>query len=188
MQQEALLKKPLEALDHAWLTEWAAHHATEAMRTGSFASLAAPLRAALSDEAAAAAVPCLNACRPEAVPPGALVRFVGMVQDVHDPEFYVGAYDEVLPDGSRRVRTGKFRDELTLAPGGEVRPRDRARGAARRSCACPCPASRRGCRAAPPRRRRAAAAPRAAAKSAARPTTAAATRRRRRRRRRRARR
>ena len=52
MQQEALLKKPLEALDHAWLTEWAAHHATEAMRTGSFASLAAPLRAALSDEAA----------------------------------------------------------------------------------------------------------------------------------------
>ena len=126
MQQEALLKKPLEALDHAWLTEWAAHHATEAMRTGSFASLAAPLRAALSDEAAAAAVPCLNACRPEAVPPGALVRFVGMVQDVHDPEFYVGAYDEVLPDGSRRVRTGKFRDELTLAPGGEVRPREQS--------------------------------------------------------------
>ena len=42
MQPEALLKKPLEALDHAWLTEWAAHHATEAMRTGSFASLAAP--------------------------------------------------------------------------------------------------------------------------------------------------
>ena len=126
MQPEALLKKPLEALDHAWLTEWAAHHATEAMRTGSFASLAAPLRAALSDEAAAAAVPCLNACRPEAVPPGALVRFVGMVQDVHDPEFYVGAYDEVLPDGSRRVRTGKFRDELTLAPGGEVRPREQS--------------------------------------------------------------
>ena len=163
MQQEALLKKPLEALDHAWLTEWAAHHATEAMRTGSFASLAAPLRAALSDEAAAAAVPCLNACRPEAVPPGALVRFVGMVQDVLDPEFYVGAYDEVLPDGSRRVRTGKFRDELTLAPGGEAPARTEhvVPHAAR---ACPRPASRRvlrgaaGAAGAPPP------APRAAAK------------------------
>ena len=78
MQQEALVKKPLEALDEA---EVLPHHATEAMRTGRRELRSAPARRSRTRRRR-------RRCRservlaPEAVPPGALVRFVGMVQDV----------------------------------------------------------------------------------------------------------
>ena len=85
---------------------------TDALRTGKGVSVAPALEAALRSPNASAAVPSLNARRPEEIPTGALVRFYGMVQDVRDPEFYVGAYDETALGDETRMRTGKYRDAV----------------------------------------------------------------------------
>jgi hypothetical protein len=110
---------PLAELQHVFEAA-----SPEALRTGEGICVAASLRVALSSPGASKAVPSLNACRLDQVAPGSLVRFYGMVQDVQDPEFYVGAYEEVSPSGEARLRTGKYRDVLDVQPNCTVRPRD----------------------------------------------------------------
>lgn len=114
-----LLTNPLAELQHVFEAA-----SPEALRTGEGICVAASLRVALSSPGASKAVPSLNACRLDQVAPGSLVRFYGMVQDVQDPEFYVGAYEEVSPSGEARLRTGKYRDMLDVQPNCTVRPRD----------------------------------------------------------------
>ena len=114
-----LLSNPLAELQHVFEAA-----SPEALRTGEGICVAASLRVALSSPGASKAVPSLNACRLDQVAPGSLVRFYGMVQDVQDPEFYVGAYEEVSPSGEARLRTGKYRDMLDVQPNCTVRPRD----------------------------------------------------------------
>ena len=114
-----LLSEPLAELQHVFEAA-----TPEALRTGEGISVAASLQAALSSPGASKAVPSLNARRLDQVAPGSLVRFYGMVQDVHDPEFFVGAYEEVSPTGEARLRTGKYRDMLDVQPNCTVRPRD----------------------------------------------------------------
>ena len=114
-----LLSEPLAELQHVFEAA-----SPEALRTGEGISVAASLQAALSSPGASKAVPSLNAHRLDQVAPGSLVRFYGMVQDVHDPEFFVGAYEEVSPTGEARLRTGKYRDMLDVQPNCTVRPRD----------------------------------------------------------------
>ena len=61
--------------------------------------------------------PSLNATSPDTLSDGALVRFCGMVQDAHDPEFYDGAYDVVGADGVSRTRTTKYQGAVRDRPG-----------------------------------------------------------------------
>ena len=119
MSNAQLLMDPLAELQHVFEAA-----SPEALRTGDGVCVAASLRVALSSPGASKAVPSLNACRVDQVAPGSLVRFYGMVQDVQDPEFYVGAYEEVSPSGEARLRTGKYRDMLDVQPNCTVRPRD----------------------------------------------------------------
>ena len=119
MSAAQLLSSPLAELQHVFEAA-----SPEALQTGEGVSVAASLQVALSSPGASKAVPSLNACRHDQVAPGSLVRFYGMVQDVQDPEFYVGAYEEVSPTGEARLRTGKYRDMLDVQPNCTVRPRD----------------------------------------------------------------
>jgi hypothetical protein len=91
------------------------------LRTGEGANLAEWLRAQLAD--GSDAVPNLNAVRTDTVPEGALVRFCGMVQDVHDPEFYDGAYDCIGEDGIARLRTTKYQGTVSEVAGMQMRGR-----------------------------------------------------------------
>ena len=50
-----------------------------------------------------------------------LCKFVGMIQDVHDPEYYDGAYEVVKADGTTRVCTTKYQgmiSEVAVAEAG----------------------------------------------------------------------
>ena len=66
-------------------------------------------------------VPEINAVGVEHVPPGALVRFRCMVQDMYNPEYYVGAYK----DASGRWRTTKYTEDLGPADFPGQQPADR---------------------------------------------------------------
>lgn len=46
--------------------------------------------------------------------PGSLVRFRCMVRDILNTEYYLGAYCEELPDGTRHFRSGMFSDTIRL--------------------------------------------------------------------------
>jgi hypothetical protein len=74
----------------------------------------------LSSRALVERIPEINAVGVEHVPPGALVRFRCMVQDMYNPEYYVGAYR----DAGGRWRTTKYTEDLgpADAPG---QPADR---------------------------------------------------------------
>lgn len=76
--------------------------------------------AQLSSRALVERIPEINAVGVEHVPPGALVRFRCMVQDMYNPEYYVGAYR----DAGGRWRTTKYTEDLgpADAPG---QPADR---------------------------------------------------------------
>ena len=121
-----LLSDPLADLQVIFEAQTGTPGNTDALRTGTGVSVAPALEAALGSPDASAAVPSLNARRHEEIPTGALVRFYGMVQDVRDPEFYVGAYDETAPGGETRIRTGKYRDAVDPQPNCTLRPRDDA--------------------------------------------------------------
>ena len=72
--------------------------------------------AQLGSRALVERVPEINAVGVEHVPPGALVRFRCMVQDMYNPEYYVGAYR----DAGGRWRTTKYTEDLgpeDLGPG-----------------------------------------------------------------------
>lgn len=59
-------------------------------------------------DAIAASVPSLNAVSPDRIAPGSLVRFRCMVQDLLEPEFYMGCYQGI--DGV--WRTTKYADPM----------------------------------------------------------------------------
>jgi hypothetical protein len=55
-------------------------------------------------------IPEINAVGVEAVKPNALVRFRCMVQDMYNPEYYVGAYRDKTTGG--KWKTTKFTEDL----------------------------------------------------------------------------
>jgi hypothetical protein len=65
---------------------------------------------ALSQPGVMSRVPEINAVGVDNVPPGALVRFRCMVQDMYNPEYYVGAYRDASAGG--RWRTTKYTEDL----------------------------------------------------------------------------
>ncbi|KAE8589534.1 hypothetical protein XENTR_v10017603 [Xenopus tropicalis] len=89
--------------------------------------------AKLRDSDSAAAVPCLNDTPLHYLKPNSLVRFRCMVQDMFDPEFYMGVYETVDTNTSARVlHFGKYRDvaeslhcSFSLQPQQEVDPDSR---------------------------------------------------------------
>ena len=60
-------------------------------------------------------VPVLQAATVENLRPGTLVRFRGMVQDMLDPEFYLGVYQEKDANGDAVWRTGKYTDTMGVS-------------------------------------------------------------------------
>ncbi|KAK9804871.1 hypothetical protein WJX72_009431 [[Myrmecia] bisecta] len=76
----------------------------------------AHFRALLANPEIAAKIPSLNHVQPDAIPNRSLVCFRGMVQDMLDPEYYVGAFQRT--DGS--WQTTKYADvideEISTAP------------------------------------------------------------------------
>ncbi|XP_069823845.1 mini-chromosome maintenance complex-binding protein [Dendropsophus ebraccatus] len=66
-------------------------------------------------------VPSLNDDPLHYLKPGGLVRFRCMIQDMFDPEFYMGVYESVdLGTGARALNLGKYRDVADCAPHQEV--------------------------------------------------------------------
>ncbi len=95
---------------------------SEALRSGDSISLRPWLEELLAAAPGSVVeIPSLNTARAEQLKDGQLVRFVGMVQDVHDPEYYEGVYEEALPDGTTRLCTAKY--VVPPAPGVEWRSR-----------------------------------------------------------------
>ncbi|MBN3295848.1 MCMBP protein, partial [Amia calva] len=66
-------------------------------------------------------VPSLNDVPLHYLKPNSLVKFRCMVQDMFDPEFYMGVYETVDPTSKARVlRSGKYRDVAECGPQQEV--------------------------------------------------------------------
>uniref|UniRef100_A0A6S9S0G0 Mini-chromosome maintenance complex-binding protein n=1 Tax=Chrysotila carterae TaxID=13221 RepID=A0A6S9S0G0_CHRCT len=94
-------------------------------RTGRSTSIQHALESCLRDESGfRASVPSLNVCGVHNIAEGGLVRFVGMIQDVRDTEFYAGIYEEHMTSGQVTERTGKYRDVLNLSDGATFVPHD----------------------------------------------------------------
>ncbi|OCT71317.1 hypothetical protein XELAEV_18034296mg [Xenopus laevis] len=75
----------------------------------------------LQGNRSAASVPCLNDVPLHYLKPNSLVRFRCMVQDMFDPEFYMGVYETVDTNTSARVlHFGKYRDLAESLPQQEV--------------------------------------------------------------------
>eukprot|EP00900_Chrysochromulina_parva_P017564 jgi/Chrpa1/25809/Chrysochromulina_OHIO_Genome00001623-RA len=100
------LRLPVERLQQDFARAHAAN--PSALLTGDGISLSAWLQELLATPGALEAVPSLNSTTADALPDGAIVRFIGMVQDVHDPEYYDGVYEEVHHDGSVHLRTSMY--------------------------------------------------------------------------------
>merc|ERR1719215_1618112 len=72
-----------------------------------------------------ARIPCLNDVESaDSVPPFSLVRYRCLVQDVFEPEFYAGVFQEVDAGGAAKFRTTKFRECIEPAPGRQLRELD----------------------------------------------------------------
>ena len=57
--------------------------------------------------------------------PNTLVRYRGMVQDMFDPEFYVGFFHQIdKSTGARRLSTSKFMDAVQPTPGTDIEMED----------------------------------------------------------------
>ncbi|NWH65009.1 MCMBP protein, partial [Geococcyx californianus] len=66
-------------------------------------------------------VPSLNDVPVHYLKPNSLVKFRCMVQDMFDPEFYMGVYETVDPNTNARVlHFGKYRDVAECAPQQEI--------------------------------------------------------------------
>ncbi|NXE84781.1 MCMBP protein, partial [Cochlearius cochlearius] len=66
-------------------------------------------------------VPSLNDVPVHYLKPNSLVKFRCMVQDMFDPEFYVGVYETVDPNTNARVlHFGKYRDVAECGPQQEI--------------------------------------------------------------------
>ena len=70
----------------------------------------ATLQDALDQTEVMEAIPEINAVGVDNVRPGQLVRFRCMVQDMYNPEYYVGAYKDKSTGG--RWRTTKFTEKI----------------------------------------------------------------------------
>ena len=84
----SILTNPLSELNAAFDAACAKGDEA-ALKHGAALSLASKVEAVLERDGASA-VPSLNVLRQEELPAGALVRFQGMVMDMHDPEYYAG--------------------------------------------------------------------------------------------------
>jgi hypothetical protein len=72
----------------------------------------------LNDEKNYYQVPSLNEIPIEHIQPNSLVRFRCMIQDIFDPEYYVGLYYEFNETtGNKALRSGKYYDILTTTTG-----------------------------------------------------------------------
>jgi len=97
------------------------------------------------NEEGLAKIPCLNdVALAESVPPFSLVRYRCLVQDVFEPEFYAGLFQEVDAGGAARLVTTKYRECIEPAPGRELRDLDGHDGLMQRgACYCvPLPGER----------------------------------------------
>lgn len=109
---EALLRRPLDAVAAAFAAACPPGTAAPPAQDAEYddangqPGFAAALAAVLQDPRVAAAVPELNAVGVEAVAPGSVVRYRGLVQDMFNTEYYVGAYRAA--DGA--WRTTKYTD------------------------------------------------------------------------------
>ncbi|KAG8435803.1 hypothetical protein GDO86_013662 [Hymenochirus boettgeri] len=66
-------------------------------------------------------VPCLNEVPLHYLKPDSLVRFRCMIQDMFDPEFYMGVYETIdTSNNSRVLHCGKYRDVAECTPPHEV--------------------------------------------------------------------
>lgn len=66
-------------------------------------------------------IPLLNYTPLHKLKDSTIVRFRGMIQDMHDPEIYLEQYEVKKSDGSgSRIQRGKYRDCLVLGCGEEV--------------------------------------------------------------------
>jgi len=115
---QTLLHAPLSLVDELF-----AASGSGALHTGASVHIGEALTEALN-AGARSVIPSLNAVRPEHVEMGALVRLVGMVQDVRDPEYYAGVYEEFSQDGQVALRTSKYRDARALPPGAHCQMRN----------------------------------------------------------------
>eukprot|EP00743_Colponemidia_sp_Colp-15_P007560 GILK01008173.1.p1 GENE.GILK01008173.1~~GILK01008173.1.p1 ORF type:complete len:668 (+),score=75.35 GILK01008173.1:70-2004(+) len=73
----------------------------------------------LQDPEAIKQIPSLNT-RHDLLRPNSLVRFRCMIQDMFDPEYYVGVYEQISEDGGRQLATCKYQETLDLVPGYEA--------------------------------------------------------------------
>ena len=117
VQIQQLLRAPLDIIDQNFQTAaqqpdfkptdpWGIDSIREALKQ----------QPALIDQ-----IPLLNTTPPQDIAPGTLVRYRGMVQDMWNPEYFVGAFQEASADGqSHRWRSGKYRDEVRGMDGGEL--------------------------------------------------------------------
>ncbi|KAM8923929.1 mini-chromosome maintenance complex-binding protein isoform 2-T2 [Pelodytes ibericus] len=75
----------------------------------------------LQENKATALVPSLNEVPLHYLKPDSLVKFRCMIQDMFDPEFYMGAYETVDPTtNSRALHFGKYRDVADCAKHEEI--------------------------------------------------------------------
>jgi Mini-chromosome maintenance replisome factor len=107
---DTMIAKPLELIDRLLAEAAASGQSHEDAVKRAF-------EAALQDPECSARVPLLSKHNLQSgnLPANSLVRYRGMVQDMHAPEFYVGEFDEVeLATGARRKVSTKYRLVLSL--------------------------------------------------------------------------
>eukprot|EP00002_Diphylleia_rotans_P039606 TRINITY_DN9219_c0_g1_i1.p1 TRINITY_DN9219_c0_g1~~TRINITY_DN9219_c0_g1_i1.p1 ORF type:complete len:585 (-),score=115.65 TRINITY_DN9219_c0_g1_i1:48-1802(-) len=75
----------------------------------------------LESPAQLAKIPILNVTESYLIPDKSLVRYRGMIQDMFDPEYYMGIYGQRNPQsGQRSWRLGKYRDVVEIEPSMEL--------------------------------------------------------------------
>jgi hypothetical protein len=114
---ESCLSNPLEVVQASFANAGAWEHEVEnGMRT------------MFSTAEAVAKIPSLNTTPVEQLRPGGLVRFRCMVQDVQDPEYYMGTFQQTnVLTGEKSLATAKYRDAIPpqSEPMEDVRPQER---------------------------------------------------------------
>eukprot|EP00466_Bigelowiella_natans_P008624 jgi/Bigna1/54482/estExt_Genewise1Plus.C_350062 len=91
MHEESLIRHPLEAVAECFKSVPA-----ESYRSGDWGIpklFESKLR--LNEEDGLAKIPSLNQTSTDSIPNHSLVRFRGMIQDILDPEYYTGIYEEI---------------------------------------------------------------------------------------------
>jgi hypothetical protein len=59
-------------------------------------------------------IPSINDIRIDTIPNGSLVRYRGMIQDMWDPEFFLGVYEEINTIQGTKVKTMNSITSLTV--------------------------------------------------------------------------